>query len=153
MPGRAIALLLAGLVLAPPLAAQGTVVNLQGLSFGWFAANTGGAVIVTPTGDRSREGAVVLVSAGGGAAATFQISGGTPNGSCSVSLPPGGEVVLTGPGGATMVVDSFTSTAANPVQLNAAGGAFLGLGATLRVGNGQAPGAYHGILPIEVSFN
>ena len=153
MRGRAAAVVLACLALPSPAAAQEAITNLQGLSFGRFVANAGGTVTISAAGLRSAAGAVLLLQSGGGAAARFQITGGQSNAQCNFSFPPGGEIILTGPGESSMVVNNFTSSLANPIQLNAAGGALLDFGATLHVGSNQAPGSYQGSFAISVNFN
>ncbi|GEJ57363.1 DUF4402 domain-containing protein [Anaeromyxobacter diazotrophicus] len=120
----------------------------QGLSFGAFAAGSGGAVTVSPTGSRAATGGVVLLSARPGAAATFTVTG-DPGLSFGLTLPADGAVALTS-GAHAMALSGFTYL---PATLSlGAGSQVVSIGATLAVGAQQAPGSYAGTFDVTVNY-
>lgn len=83
-----------------------------------------------------------------------------------VMRPNGNKITLTGPGGATMEVNSFTfnstgttvylgtNGANSRFRVEAADGTFtFYVGATLQVGPNQAPGIYSGTFDIRFTYN
>lgn len=120
------------------------------LSFGRFVAGTGGSVTVGPTGARASAGGVVLVPPGG-SAATFTVQGDAAL-TYSIGLPADGVVSLSGPGG-SMGVNLFVSVPAAAGVLGGIGAQTLTVGATLSVGNNQAPGPYSGNFTVTVNYN
>lgn len=127
-----------------------TIVATQDLAFGKFAAAAGGSVTVSPAGARSKSGGVVLVSSGPGNAALFSVTG-DPGATYAVSLPSASA--LTRVGGATMTVNTFTSSPATTGVLGAGGSQTLAVGATLSVGSSQPVGAYTGTFDVTVNYN
>lgn len=132
--------------LAPPCAAI-AIDRTGDLGFGSIVAgNAGGSVTVAPNGDRNAGGDVALGSAVGAGAARFTVSG-DPLSAFSVILPASTNLV---DGGASMVVDTFTSSPSGSGALGAGGTAEIKVGATLRVGAGQESGAYSGTFDVTV---
>ena len=140
-------------------AQQLSLSNARGLDFGRFVAGSGGTVIVSPAGLRSRTGAVVLLTSPNAGQALFnasRISGiGSGSGTdtttaVSISLPANGSVWLTGSGGGTMAVNNFVSTPAATGSFQAP--MTLTVGATLTVAPNQAPGTYTGTFSVTVNY-
>jgi Domain of unknown function (DUF4402) len=139
------------------------ITNSAGLAFGSFVAGAGGTVTVSPLGVRTNTGGVVLIPAGGGAAASFNVVGRqrganqNPNHthSYSITLPANGTVTITS-GANSMAVNNFVS---NPPAGNGTGTLAVGtitqtltVGARLTVAAGQAPGSYSGTFNVTVVF-
>jgi len=149
------ALLLATLLglLLPAAAPQAqTLSNNAGLSFGAFTAGSGGSIMLSSAGARSKTGGVLLVNQGGSpAAAQFTISG-TPNAVFTISLPVDGMVLLTDGGPNTMALNGFVSSPSGTGTLSGGGTQLISVGATLTVGNLQAPGSYTGAFSVTVNY-
>lgn len=128
-----------------------TVTATQALTFGSFAAGTGGTVTVSAAGGRSRGGGVILVPSGGGSAALFSVSG-DPSATYAISLPGNGVVSLTS-GPNSMAVNNFTSNPALAGQLSIGGAQTVMVGATLSVGGQQASASYSGTFDVTVNYN
>lgn len=133
------------LIAALGLAAQGTlaagivpltVVNIEPLSFGTFAAGAGGSVAINASGFRSATGGVTLIASGGGTAARFEVSG-EPNRRYAISLPANSSVRLASGNGTAMELSHFTSVPSGAGLLNAMGRQTISVGARLEVGTGQ----------------
>jgi len=142
-------------VVARPACAQQQDVNLANirrLDFGRFVAGSGGAVVVSPGGLRSRTGGVVLLSSPDAGQAAFSLGrrGEDAGLAVVVSLPPNGTTRLVS-GAHSMAVDGFVHT---PAELSAipAGGTTLAVGATLTVAPNQAPGNYAGSFSLIVNY-
>lgn len=162
MPGRSLArrvqvasrwlsLLVIGVPAPAPLAAQ-TIVATANLSFGAFLAGSGGTVVVSPNGSRSKTGSVLLLSQGSGvSAAQFSISG-TPDAPYSITLPGDNSVTLVDGNLNTLALNAFTSSPSGSGRLSGGGTQWLGVGATLVVGSGQAPGSYTGSFSVTVNY-
>lgn len=129
-----------------------SISNLQALTFGKFAAGSGGTVTVSPGGARSATGGVILLSSGSGSAASFRVSG-DPGLTYDIVLPPDGRVQLANGTGQTMPVNSFTSNPAGAGQLDLSGAQTVTVGATLTVGAGQVAGSYSGSFDVTVDYN
>jgi hypothetical protein len=127
--------------------------NTRGLDFGRFVAASGGTVIVSPTGGRTRTGGVILLNSPTANPATFIVSkssnGGT-NKAIIISLPANGSTRLTS-GSNSMAVDAFVSSPATLTTVTTTG-TTLSVGATLTVAGNQAPGTYSGSFPVTVNF-
>jgi len=140
------------MAIASPAIGQSTAT--ADLSFGAFAAGTGGTVTVSPQGARSASGDVTLMTGGQfaqGSSASIDLTG-APNAAYQITLPADGEVTLTGSQGGSMAVSSFTSAPSGEGQLNSSGTQTLYVGATLQVGNSQAAGTYTGNFNVTVVF-
>jgi hypothetical protein len=146
-----LALTLAAWVASDGWAAPIAISNTQLLTFGKFAAGSGGSVTVSPAGARSAGGGVVLVSSGGGSAALFSVSG-DPNLTYAISLPANGAVSLAA-GANIMAVSNFSSSPSPTGQLNAGGTQTLSVGATLSVGTNQPTGNYSASFDVFVDYN
>jgi hypothetical protein len=133
-----------------PAAAQ-TLTRTQDLSFGAFAAGTGGTVTITPQGARTATGDVALIGNSQGSPAAFDASG-SANATYQITLPADGTVTLTGSNGGSMSLSSFASSPSSQGQLSSAGTQTLQVGATLGVGSNQAPGTYSGSFNVTVVF-
>lgn len=133
-----------------PAAAQ-TLTRSQDLSFGAFAAGSGGTVTITPQGARTASGDVALIGNSQGSPAAFDVAGAA-NGTYQITLPANGTVTLTGSNGGSMTVSSFASSPSGQGQLNSLGTQTLQVGATLGVGSNQAPGTYSGSFAVTVVF-
>lgn len=122
------------------------------LRFGKFAAGTGGSVVMSTAGARSKTGAVVLSTIDSGGAASFTVSGAA-NATYAVTLPS--SATLTGPGSpaATMSVGTFTSNPSGTGTLSAGGSQTLAVGGTLTVASAQAVGSYTGTFTVSVEYN
>ena len=118
------------------------------------SASTGGLVILTPGNARSTAGGGVTLPATTGtvSAANFTVSG-APGYTYAISLP--NSAVISGPGTATMIVTSFTSTPAASGTLSVSGTQSLKVGATLYISPAQAAGTYTNAtaIPVTVNYN
>lgn len=95
----------------------------------------------------------MLVSAGGGSAAQFTVSG-DPSASYSISLPTNGTVALVNGGGQGMAVNGFSSSPNAAGQLSPVGGTqTIAVGATPSVGANQPPGSYSASFNVSVDYN
>lgn len=147
------AALLAVMCLAGPAVGQ-TIVKTQDLSFGAFVAGTGGTVTISPQGMRTAGGNVTLMTGGQfsqGNAASFDMTG-SPNATYQITLPANNSVTLTRSQGGSMSLTSFASSPSGSGQLSSAGNQTLYVGATLAVGNNQAPGSYSGSFAVTAVF-
>lgn len=143
----------AAVVIASPALGQ-TATASGDLSFGAFAAGTGGAVTISPQGTRTATGDVTLMTGGQfaqGSVASLDLTG-APNATYQITLPADNEITLTGSQGGTMALSSFTSAPSGEGQLNSSGTQTLYVGATLGVGNSQAAGTYTGSFQVTVVF-
>lgn len=132
-------------------AAELTIDNTQGLSFGSFVAGSSGSVSVNNSGLRSAAGGVVLIPSSHGLAAEFTITG-KPDRAYSIGLPLNGVVTMTGPG-SDMSVDDFTREPSDAwPKLPQSGTQTLSVGGTLNAGANQTPGAYSGTFTVTVDY-
>lgn len=127
--------------------------NTRGLDFGRFVANSGGTVVMSATGVRSRTGSVVLLSSPTAGQATFTVGKSTNGGgnrAVSITLPANGTIRLSS-GANSMAVNTFVN---NPASINSVpnGGTSLSVGATLTVAPNQPPGTYSGSFSLTVNF-
>lgn len=131
-----------------------TVISTQDLSFGAFAAGTGGTVTISPQGARTATGDVTLMTGGlasQGSSASFDLTG-SPNATYQITLPTDNAVTLTGSQGGSMSLSSFTSSPSGQGQLNASGTQTVYVGAALGVGSNQAAGSYSGSFNVTMVF-
>jgi len=157
------ALLAFALVFTPcaPFAQQVVLSNTRGLDFGRFVAGSGGTIILSPSGLRSRTGGVVLLNSPNAGQAAFNASRSTldPGGSAAgatatsataviISVPINGATQLSS-GANSMAVGDFLTPDAQLAVGN--GGATLAVGATLVVAPNQPPGNYSGSFSIIVN--
>jgi hypothetical protein len=129
----------------------GVLTPTANLSFGRFVAGTGGTVILTPAGARSKTGGVVLLPGGTVSAASFSLSEtGTGKSLAWTTITLPSSVTLSSSGGATMTLSNFTSNPSNTFA--GLTQTVLTVGATLAVGQNQAPGAYSGTVQVTVNY-
>jgi len=132
----------------------GTLTNTAGLDFGRFVAATGGTVVVSATGLRSRTGGVILLNSPSVAAAAFAVgtSGnrGTKLKSFILTLPANGTVRLTS-GSNSMAVGSFVSSPAAGTTVSIST-TTASVGASLTVAPNQAAGTYSGSFSVIANF-
>ncbi|UVW28163.1 DUF4402 domain-containing protein [Massilia sp. H6] len=148
--------MLAALALPCQRAAQAqqlSVSNMSNLDFGRFVAGSGGTVVLSAAGVRSRTGGVILLTSPATGPARFNIgkSGNGAGGKAVIiSLPSNGSVRLSS-GAHSMAVNSFVN---NPQSIASVpnGGVALGVGATLVVAPNQPPGNYTGSFPLTVNY-
>lgn len=133
---------------APVYAIGLTIATTQSLSFGSFAAGTGGTVLLAATGARTSTGGVTLLSSNSGTAAQFLVTGSPVAFSYGVTLPT--STNLTGPGTA-MVLNQFTVSPTSGYNTGM-GGQTISVGGTLSVANNQTAGSYSGSFTVTVHF-
>jgi hypothetical protein len=153
------------LVLTPCAASaqQIALSNTRGLDFGRFVAGSGGTIILSPSGLRSRTGGVILLNSPNASQAAFSASQTTldagrgslraPAATAAttaviVSVPANGATHLTNGANSMAVGDFVTPDALLAVG---SGGASLAVGATLVVAPNQPPGNYSGTFSVIVN--
>jgi hypothetical protein len=135
------------------MAQQVVLTNTRSLDFGRFVAATGGTIIVSPTGLRSRTGGVVLLNSPSAGAAAFNVgksNGGATNKAVAITLPANGSVRLTS-GANSMALSAFVTSPATILSVPN-GGVTLSVGATMTVAANQPRGSYTGSIPLIVNF-
>ena len=153
----------AALILPP-----GSIVKTADMDFGTIAVlAAAGTVVLTPQATATCTPSGTLVHSGACQAAAFVIRGIRNQ---HVRIRDGGntgQITLTGPGGATMLMDTETISVSGMVangngqgwrfgnyQINSASGnANFWLGGTLHVAANQAAGVYTGTLTVQIQFN
>ena len=123
------------------------------MNFGNVAvqSTTGGTVVLSPAGGRTRTNGVTLpTTAGTVSAASFTVSG-TGAYTYTVTLPSSAHTISSG--GNTMTVTLFTSTPSGSGGQLTAGQQTLKVGATLTVGAAQPSGVYVSDTPFDVTVN
>lgn len=108
---------------------------------------TAGTVIMDAANNRTQTGGILLLSSDAGNSATFSLAGNN-SGVFVVTLPS--SVTLTGPGGASMAVDTFISNPSTSGTFSSTGSSSLAIGATLHVAAAQTTGAYTGSFVLNV---
>lgn len=125
----------------------------QNLGFGAFSHGlSGGSVIISPTGDRSSTGDIILLNLGYSySEAQYRL---VANPGTVISITYGDDVNLTGSNGGFMVLHLGTSDPLYPFVINTTPPDYtvLNIGATLHVGNTIAnpPGSYNGTFYITL---
>lgn len=144
----------------------GAFIKVQDMIFGRIARPaTAGTAVLTPaaapgcttTGGVVRTGTCQAAAFAGDASLLFYLR---------VTRPAGGQIFLSGPGGATMRVNNFTfggtsglvslgSTTTEQRYLVLSGNGNFGfyVGGTLNVGANQAGGNYSGTFTLQVNYN
>jgi len=126
------------------------------LNFGKISAETqGGSVQISPTGERTTSGSIILMdqtySAG-----KFVITG-MPNGLVSVKLPQTVQTLTLSNGNTTITVDEFVSDVplGGVVIRQIDGRAEIGIGATLHIPSGLSnlAGTYTGTYEAVFMYN
>jgi hypothetical protein len=122
------------------------------MNFGNVAvqSTTGGTVVLSPAGVRTKTGGVTLpTTTGTVTAASFTVNG-TGNYTYTITLPSTALTITSGAN--TMTVTTFTSTPSATGQLTA-GAQTLNVGATLNVAAAQPAGTYVSATPFNVTVN
>jgi hypothetical protein len=135
------------------LAQQVVLNNIRGLDFGRFVAGSGGTVVLSPAGLRSRTGGVVLLNSPSTGQAAFNVgrtSSDDENRAVIITLPDNGATRLTS-GADSMAVGDFVNTPTALLSIPD-GGTTLSVGATLTVAPNQAPGNYSGTFSLIVNY-
>lgn len=140
-----------------PLAAAPTVppkhiTTTASLSFGRFAAGSGGTITVNIDGARTRSGGVVLLTSSPGAA-RYTIGANNPgneNRAYILTLPANGTVSMTS-GANRMAVNNFVASGPGGGTLPS-GTQTLSVGATLQVAPNQPRGNYTGLFPVTLEY-
>lgn len=127
--------------------------NTAPLSFGKFSAGSGGTVVLSPAGVRSSPGGVVLLAGSPGNAATFNVTGDS-NAGYAITLPAGSAVLTHESDSArTMSMGAWISEPSGTGRIPGTGPQAVTVGATLTVGEAQAPGRYSGSFNLSVEYN
>ena len=118
--------------------------------------STSGTVVLSVAGGRTATGGVTLPATASGSptAAAFTVNGEGAY-TYTITLPSADVILTKSGGGATMIVNTFTSSVSTAVgggQLTAGTQNFT-VGATIHVTNGQAAGAYTTLTPFGVTVN
>jgi len=123
------------------------------MNFGNVAVTaSGGSVILTPAGTRTKTGGVTLpVVAGTVTAASFDVTG-EGSSTYSITLPSADLTITRQTGTETMTVNAFTSTPSVTGTLSG-GAQTINVGATLNVAAAQVAGLYVSLTPFEVTVN
>lgn len=126
------------------------------MSFGNIAVQTatGGTVVLSPAGTRTKTGGVTLPAVEGTvAAASFTVSG-TANYTYAITLPSTAVKLTRQSGTEFMNATSFTCSPSATGQLSSTGQQTLTVGATLTVAAAQAAGVYtSGNFDVTVNYN
>ncbi|MDQ3059204.1 MAG: DUF4402 domain-containing protein [Pseudomonadota bacterium] len=137
------------------------IVKNNDLVFGDVVGGNG-VVTVSTTGVRSKSGAAGFIGISSPSAAEFTVTGDANN---SFDIDFGGSsTVLTSPSLDTMAIDWITEAVASTATGSttvaqsadgtlASGSAKIFSGASLTVGQFQAPGTYTGTLVVNVTYN
>jgi hypothetical protein len=126
---------------------------IRSMNFGAFSNGmTGGTVTVTPFGNRSSTGSIILIDMGYMYyPAAFEIEG---NPGTILHLLNGPDEILTGSSGGTLSLHIGDSNAGDPIIINVAppGGMEVRMGGTLTAGNPMAnpPGLYNGSFTVLI---
>jgi hypothetical protein len=135
------------------LAQQVALSNTRGLDFGRFVAGSGGTVVLSPAGLRSRTGGVVLLNSPSTGQAAFKvgrISRDDETRAVIITLPDNGATRLAS-GADSMAVGDFVNTPTALLSIPD-GGTTLSVGATLTVAPNQVPGNYSGTFSLIVNY-
>ena len=130
-----------------------TITKDVDMNFGNVAvqSTTGGTVVMTPSGVRTKTGGVTLpATVGTVAAASFTVTG--ESGYTFAITLPAGAVTISDGGSNTMTVDNWTSDP-TPTGTLTGGTATLNVGATLNVSAGQPAGTYTNASDLSVTVN
>ena len=124
----------------------------QDLAFGKLSAGTGGTVVLTTSGARSKTGGVTLVTTGSTQTqGRFHVTGDS-GATYAITLPADGVVTLSDGASHTLAVGTFASNPNGSGTLTG-GAQDIDVGATLTVANAQAAGAYTGAYSVVVDYN
>ncbi len=146
----------------------GSIVKTADMDFGSVGvAATGGTVVMTAASTPTCTASAGLIHSGACQSAAFTIRGIRNQHVRIRDSGNSGVVTLTGPGGATMTMDTMTIGQTGMTATGGGGGWDFGnyqitdpsgnanfwIGGTLHVAATQAPGVYNGTLNIQIQFN
>lgn len=128
------------------------------LSFGKFAAGSGGSVTISTSGVRTSSGVLPSTDGGAATAAVFVVGGGK---GATFSVRHGGTTVLSRAAGSeTMTLTTFSDLGAANATAGHVTSAMLSegvqpiyIGGTLNVAPNQAVGTYAGEVSVTVDYN
>lgn len=121
------------------------------LRFGKFAAGTGGTVVMSTAGARTKTGGLTLSSLDAGGAASFAVTGDT-TATYAITLPSTAVTITRTGFTETMSVGTFVSNPSGTGQLTS-GAQTLLVGGTLTAASAQVAGAYAGAFSVSVDYN
>lgn len=145
----------------------GSIVKVSDMDFGQIVPSpTGGSITMSTGASPTCTATGGMIHSGMCRAARFTIMH-RRNRTVFLRSTPNGPVILTGPGGATMTLNSISLTPVGMTSQNGGNGWNLGtfkinagtdiadfyLGGRLNVGAMQAPGVYHGTINVQVQLN
>ena len=146
---------------------SGSIVSVADMDFGQILPSTsGGSVTMTAAGAATCTPTGGMIHSGTCRAARFMVMG-KRNWTVRVKNQSGSTVILTGPGGATMTLNSISITPVGMTSQTGGAGWNLGtyklntnsgiaefyLGGRLNVSALQAPGVYNGTINVQIQFN
>ena len=145
----------------------GSIVKVADMDFGQILPSTaGGSVTMSAAASPTCTATGGMIHSGSCRAAQFSIMGIRQQ-RVRIRVTNGGSVILTGPGGATMTLNSISILPVGMTSVNGGAGWNLGnyridaesgitdfyLGGRLNVAAMQAPGVYNGTIEIQIQFN
>lgn len=130
-----------------------SIASTSALDFGTFAPGAApGTVVMSSSGTRTASGGVTLVTSSNGSAATINLTG-TPSTAYTVSLPAT-ALLTSDTGGATMTLNSFTTTLTGlQGTLSTSGTGSFGIGGTLAVSGSQAIATYSATFTVTLAYD
>lgn len=143
-----------------------SILAVQDMDFGQIVTNgSPGTVTLAPTATQTCSVTGTLVRTGPCRAAIFSGYAGWLS-TIRIDRMPGNQIVLTGPGGATMVVDNLTYTTDATLAWQSGSGPtyveylvlldqmyLIRVGGRLNVGVNQPPGVYTGTITAHLNYN
>lgn len=127
--------------------------NTAGIAFGKLSAGTGGTVVMSTAGERTKSGGVVLLSGTAGNAAAFNVTGDA-SATYAITLPSSAVTITHSVDNTkTMNIGTFTSNPSATGTLSAGGAQTVNVGATLTVASAQTAGSYSGNFTVSVEYN
>ena len=147
--------------------APGSIVKVADMDFGQILPSAaGGSVTMSAAASPTCTATGGMIHSGSCQAARFSIQGIRQQ-RVRIRVTNGGSVLLTGPGGATMTLNSIAILPVGMTSVNGGAGWNLGnyridtvsgitdfyLGGRLNVTAMQAPGVYNGTINIQIQFN
>ena len=142
-----------------------SILAVQDMDFGQIVTNgTPGTVTIVPNATQTCTVTGTLVRTGACRAAIFSGYAGWLS-RIRVERMPGNQIVLTGPGGATMTVDNMTYSTDAVLAWQSSGSTYveyhvlldqmyvIRVGGRLVVGTNQPPGVYTGTITAHLNYN
>lgn len=142
-----------------------SILAVQDMDFGQIVTNgTPGTVTIVPNATQTCTVTGTLVRTGACRAAIFSGYAGWLS-RIRVERMPGNQIILTGPGGATMIVDNLTYSTDAVLAWQSSGPTYveyhvlldqmyvIRVGGRLVVGTNQPPGVYTGTITAHLNYN